>query len=263
MLKKILFVLLFLLITAAIFLVVSYRQMNAEVLAYAPIEEGFEDRIVFFDIGDGDREFLAALIDSIQQCDPKVLAVDIFFKELKDERKDSLLKKSLGSPNVVLATRHDGKQTHAVHESFLKLPGSYGYAQSVQEGRFTSDAFYLRQAKSHHFAYEIARQYDSAAALRFKLQNRSQPIKIVFTRQEKQFKLYSFGDFDFNCEDIRGKIAYMGYFGENEDLHVTRARHQKDTEWISTEEGKPDMHGSVVVANQVLMILDDVKQPDS
>lgn len=167
--------------------------------------------------------------------------------------------KSLNRDNIVLATRHDGREPYAAHEDFLKQVNSYGYAQSIQRGRFTIDAFYLSQNNTNHFAYEIANKFDPEAAKSFKESNKEQPIEMVFTRLEQQFEIYDFKDFNFDCKEIEGKIAYMGYFGKEEDLHITKARFHKESKWFMELEGEPDMHGSVGVANQILMILDQVE----
>lgn len=257
--KKILIALLILFSAAAIFYLITSNQMLDEVEKYAPIKEGFEDRIIFFDIGYGDREFLAQLIDSIQRCNPKVLAIDIFFEDLKDKRTDSLLMKSLNGSNVVLATKHDGYKTTHVHEDFLKQVEAYGYAQSVPEGRFTSEAFYLTKGKANHFALEIAKMYDPESSKDYIELRKNQEVDIKFTRLEQQFKVYQFQDFDFNCGEIQDKIAYMGFFGDDDDLHVTRSRFHEESKWMKELRNEPDMHGSIVVANQILMILDQVE----
>ncbi|WP_425389468.1 CHASE2 domain-containing protein [Ekhidna sp.] len=257
--KKVLIALIILIAVAGIFFVVTFNQMTDEVETYAPIKEGKEDRIVFFDIGDGDREYLAQLIDSIQKCNPKVLAIDIFFEDLKDARKDSLLMASLNSSNIVLATKHDGYRTTNVHENFLEQVDAYGYAQSKMRGRYTSDAVYFTKGKDNHFSVEIAKMYDPELNMDYINERRDQETDIKFTRLEHQFKIYPFKDFDFNCTEIEGKIAYMGPFSNNEDLHVTKARYHEKSKKFEGVKNEPDMHGSIVVVNQVLMILDQIE----
>lgn len=256
--KKFLVGLIILVSVVAVFFFISFDHFNEEIEKYAPIKDGVEDRIVFFDIGNGDRLYLSLLIDAICECDPKVLAVDVFFSDLKNPDIDELLKKSLNRKNLVLATRHNGKEAFDVHPEFLRQAGAYGFAQSEQRGRHTSAAFYLNKAKDEHFASAIVRKYDSLALQKFLQTQKKQPLEIIFTRLEQQFKVYDFKDFNFDCSLIEGKIAYMGYFGREEDLHVTKARYHENSMWFKDLSGEPDMHGSIVVANQVLMILDQI-----
>lgn len=256
--KKILISLIILIVVLGGFFGITFYHLYDLIETYSPIVEGNEDRIVFFDIGKGDRASIGRLIDSVAACNPKVMAIDVFFDQLKDPIKDSLLRQSLKKDNLVLARKIENQTTHPY---FLEQAASTGFAQSISLGRFTSATYYPRYGNQNHFSLAIAQMYDSISSHGFTTKNKKGELEIIFTRLEHQFKVYEFGDFEYDCESIAGKIAYLGYFGNDEDLHVTRARyHEKSTRDIG-KEMKADMHGSVVVANQILMILDDIQQP--
>jgi len=210
---------------------------------------------VFFNIGDGDRTYLSKLIDSIAHCRPKVIGIDIFFTELKTPKSDSLIALSIKNSNAVLAARHNGIRYGNVHQMFLESANHLGYAQSNSDDDFmlTFDPF-IQHSGTHyyHFAYQIAKIYDQEKAEYFSDKHDGRSVELEYRRLDKQFKVFDFKDWNFTCSDIEGKIAYLGYLGpSNEDKHFTMARYFDS----SSKRNEPDMYGSTIVANEVLMIL--------
>ncbi len=224
---------------------------------YNKLQKGIDNHFVFFNIGNGDRLYLIKLIDSISVCNPKVIGIDVFFTEQKDTAQDSILADCIKTSGAVLAARHDGARFFDVHPMFMRSARKVGYAQSNSGDNFVIEFIPFINSfgvDHYHFAYQIALAYDKKKASDFLSEMESNAaVEVEFRRLDDQFRKYDFNDLDFDCSEIQGKIAYLGYLGPtDEDKHFTISRYfHRDR-----DKSGPDMYGSTIVANQVLMILE-------
>ena len=230
--------------------------------------EGAVDDIRFINVGQGDRASIAQTISKISSCDPAVIAIDIFFPTYDASSIDTLLLRRITDAKPLLATRYKSGHTYAVHSSYLEAANNYGYAElEVNEGYVSHFNIHEKSYKDlyeknhsnnrvYHFAYEIASTVDSVAAAKY-LKDITHPrIPVVISRLTDQFKIYDYQDLDIPCDDLKGKIVYLGYLGPtNEDKHTTYARYHTEEDYEANE---PDMYGPIIVANQILMILEGI-----
>ncbi|XOV92539.1 MAG: CHASE2 domain-containing protein [Bacteroidota bacterium] len=171
--KKIIFIVLGIItVTALLLFAVSMYKFQSLSDKYVKLKPGMEERIVMVNIGDGDRKYFAEKILEISACNPKVIGVDLFFNEFSfDSEADSLLKASIERSNCIIGTRHGGIGTHGVHKKFLDAASGYGYAElDADEDKYAVEfqVFYDGVSKTdYHFAYQLAKTYDSEAVLDF------------------------------------------------------------------------------------------------
>jgi CHASE2 domain-containing sensor protein len=84
---------------------------------------GNEELIVLINVGSGDRQYIAEKINEVGNCNPRLIGIDLFFKDYSsDSEQDSMLLSSIQNSKPILATRHQGIGTHAVNKVFYKLP---------------------------------------------------------------------------------------------------------------------------------------------
>jgi len=230
--------------------------------------DGQVDNIRLINLGNGDREYIANVIREVSSCDPTVIALDIFFETYDSTTVDTLLSNSIVTSNTILATRYKMGTAYAVHPKYLEVASGYGYAEleiikgyvshfNVSEKEYKNEYERNHGAKKiFYFAYKIAHAVDSIAATKYLKEIPQSRIPVVISRLTDQFKIYDYKELNFPCADLRGKIVYLGYLGPtNEDKHKTYARYQTEEDFETNE---PDMYGSVIVANQILMILEGI-----
>ncbi|MFT4803948.1 MAG: hypothetical protein ACI9YE_001145 [Psychroserpens sp.] len=215
---------------------------------------GNEESIVLVNVGSGDRQYIAEKINEVGNCNPRLIGIDLFFKDYSsDSEQDSMLLSSIQNSKPILATRHQGIGTHAVNKVFLQAALDYGYAELNEEGRYVANFEVFREKnskKDFHFAYVIAKYINPVSASDFLKKMDTNQTDIVISKLSNQFKVFDFNQL-INCEQLTDKVVIFGYLGPtNEDKFQTYARYHDN----SDRKG-PDMYGPIVIANQILMLL--------
>ena len=241
-------------ISLGVFYVITSRQYQELDSRYVNLEPGKEELITLVNVGNGDRKYIAEKIDQVFECNPKLIAIDLYFKEFSpDTEQDTLLLSSIQNSKPILATRHKGIGTQGVNKVFLNAALDYGYAELTAEDGYVAnfDVYRNRNSKKDlHFAYTVAKNIDSIAANQFLRNLNGNVSDVVISKLSKQFEIFDFQE-EINCKHITDKVVLFGYLGPtNEDKLKTYARFHDD----SNASG-PDMYGPIVVANQILMIL--------
>lgn len=232
------------------------------------LTEGEVDKIRLINVGEGDREYIANVLNQINSCDPVVIAVDLLFATYDSTTVDTLLLNSIAASKATLSTRYYMGTTYDVHSKYLEAAYDYGYAEvESEEGYVSYFNLYEKEykdlyEKNHgvsrifHFAYRIASAFDSVAATKFLQKSPQSRTPFIISRLTDQFKIYDYQDLYFPCDDIRDKIIILGYLGPtNEDKHITYARYHTEKHYGANE---PDMYGPIIVANEILMILEGI-----
>lgn len=239
-----------------VFYLITSRKIQRLDTKYVNLQSGKEESIVLVNVGNGDRKYIAERINQVYDCDPKLIAIDLYFKKFSPEsEEDSILLSSIQSSKPILATRHKGIGTQGVNKVFLKAALGYGYAELTAENGYVANFDVYREKnfkRDYHFAYSVAIAIDSTAANQFINSLDNNVSDIIISKLSKQFKIFEFNE-NINCELISNKVVLFGYLGPtNEDKLTTWAKFHDD----SYDKG-PDMYGPIVVANQILMILKD------
>lgn len=210
----------------------------------------------------GERCEMSDLLSLISKKNPKVIGINFIYMEEREGRCDSLLQHALGhSKNVVLVEGHqEGKETQS-HVKFLNLASQSAQAGYLGDGKEELTAYYrVRMTDNdelwqYSFPFEVASLYDTSKAIYLasvSKPNEQYPIK--FRYQKSDFKvLNGFTDVKNNQDILKDKVVLIGLFESgNEDIFSTPENPKSDK-----------TYGTVILANIVLDILEDLDNPDS
>ena len=245
-----------------------------------------DPNVVLINIGDGNREMIAAMLDVIGQYEPTVMGVDVTFNEPKPYAEDSLLELVLSKyDNIVIGSElrlyneeTDRFDTLLIPEERLAQHADWGFVNLVTDAENQDDVKFCReivvrqtiQGRNEEelaFAVKLAQYVSSEKTEKFL--RRGNVIETVNYRgnalnngQSKFGTRYSVLDFtdvfneNFVPELIKDRVVifcYMGkYLGDNQtrtDIYFTPL----NKNYVGR--GEPDMFGGVIHANVVSMIL--------
>lgn len=252
--------------------------------AFAKVKppDNFDPRIVVVNIGQADREGIAALIDKTASYNPKVMGLDAYFNGPRDPAKDSILRECFSRhKNLVVTSKimygDEGKESKILKDNFEDFIPQSGFANLVGQAgsEAESDLGTIRQFSPkeviegktlYAFSPMLVKNYDSTAFNR--LIKRGNHTEIInYTRRftdhiihERKGINYLVIEPDVLLNDqadssfIAGKIVLLGYANTN-DFDI---EDKKFTPMNETLAGKqhPDMSGVIVQANIISMILD-------
>jgi CHASE2 domain-containing sensor protein len=245
-----------------------------------------EDKnIVLVNIGNANRAEIGKALEIIGKEEPKVVGIDVFFRSLKGNEQDTLLKKGIESnKNIVLISKVDKynekkNQYDTLEKSnpFFSEKVHYGYANVTTTGQANMTEFLTirsfipttkAQGKTQNFiAVEIAKLYDEQKTKKFLARNNlSEYINfkgniagdtsvknIVYTALDLRQVLNE----EFKEGLFKNKIVFFGFMGNS--IYQKSFDDKFYTPFNLNYVGKstPDMFGVVVHANVISMILDE------
>jgi len=215
-----------------------------------PVEE-----IVLVNIGNGDRQYIAELINECNKCHPSIIGLNILLPKFENNHKDSLLMESISRSSCIILAKHQSIGFYGTNKRFADVAIGQGFSDLIIDDHFVT-GFYLyrfhKNKKDYSLAYQLAYHFDNKAAVMYLGKETSQPQTSVISSLRKDFKFYDFKDNNFDCSLMRDNIVLLGYLGPTqEDKFRTYS-------WFSTEQNSDDkwnMYGTEIIANQILMIL--------
>ncbi|MFC7357441.1 CHASE2 domain-containing protein [Jejudonia soesokkakensis] len=219
--------------------------------------------IILVNIEHRDRFELAELLDHIQQQQPKVIGVDLIFREEREAFSDSLLKLQLQKPNVVNSFAFVGDGIVSNDEFFRNKTTTEGYSNinfDAENGviREFEGVSEIQNKKVYSFPVKVAQQVLSTkefSAIEKKLQ---QSNTIKYYGGQPHFLTFGFDEVmeDEALPILKDKIILLGYLGvplgnpfDVEDKHFTPLNAKAVGKSI------PDMNGIVIHANTLQMLL--------
>lgn len=233
----------------------------------APDTKQVNPQLVLINVQHLGREELAILIEKVQQQAPKVIGVDVIFKDDREALSDERLWKALQPENVVTAYAIQNRE-------FIKNDPKLGvFRHKLGYANFNFDTYnaVIRnfQAKKvfdgfefHSFGLRVAQRYlGRKTKLEWKgMLAKSTPINYSGGREHY---------FSFNAEEIlqrdsvpvlKDKIVLLGYLGtpignpyDIEDRHFTPL----NQEFVG--KSAPDTFGIVIHANIIEMLINKKK----
>jgi len=240
-------------------------------IAYSKLKKSedtpMDKRIVIINIGESDREGLAALIEKTSSMHPKVMGLDVLLEGPRDPYKDSLLRSAIEkNKNLVIASKleWENKKDPYQRSYFSPVTHREGYVNMLSEELATVRLwvpFFEKGKKDkpyESFAATIIEGYDSLTFL--KLEKRHKPYETInYSRRVTQYQVVEGEDLmagNVDTAAIKGKIALLGYINLNPD----NIDDKKFTPMNEKFAGKsiPDMNGIVVHANIISMVLDNI-----
>jgi len=230
--------------------------MSCEKERNVRITDEVDPDIVLVNIEEGDRAFIGKLLLTIDSCKPKLIVVDAWFVEEKDNYQDSVLIAALQLVNNdILGYTLDSKGNPLKsHSKFRDYVSAEGLAVLDNINGISSHITPVRiiDTKKHELLpLTIVKKWKPDFVDNF---NNGETVPIIFTRTIDQFVHFNgshliTGD---NLEDLRDKIVLLGYLGPtNEDKHFTPIR-----QVMNYNDDEPDTYGVVIVANEILTILE-------
>jgi CHASE2 domain-containing sensor protein len=243
-------------------------------IAFSKIKppDKLDPRIVIINIGNADREGIAALIDKTASYNPKIIGLDVYFEGPRDPYKDSILHESFRRhKNLVAASRikfeHEEEDGHMQKDYFDDVHAQTGFVNLTAEEKGTVRLFSpwekIDGTVQYAFAPMLVKNYDPDAFERLRKRHDHNEI-INYTRRNtlnvKDGINYLVIEPDALLNDqadstaISGKIVILGYVNAN-DYDIEDKKFTPMNEKVAGKQ-TPDMSGSVVIANIISMILD-------
>jgi CHASE2 domain-containing sensor protein len=255
----------------------DFTDVSYSNLGKAQLKEGknnkFDNRIVIVNIGNADREGLAMMIDKASHMNPKVMALDVLFFGEKDPYQDSLLSEVFKrNKNLIVAQRlvlsgPDG-DTIVTDGDYINTASTYAYVNLFADS-LSSIRYYEPFEKDYKkklyksFSSAIVQAYDSAAYKELRKKGNSKTF-INYSRSLIQYQPVQWEDLMMDNIDssvLSGKIVLFGYLGTETDGIADKddLSDKFFTPMNPRYYGKsvPDMHGILIHANIISMVLDD------
>jgi CHASE2 domain-containing sensor protein len=224
--------------------------------SHVDLSEGMDTNIVLVNIGEGNRAYVAKVLDNISTYNPLAIGVDAFFLNRKDSIGDFRLQKSLRNPKVVIGIKTNGTKLYGTNIFFTKNV-KMGVAMLNLKNNY-ADNYQLQYLSNYgmidHISIALAKTVNKEKTDSFLEMKQNLVVPILISRLKNQFTYYEYGNLDFKNSDIEGKVILLGYLGPNdEDKFKTYSSGYNS----NIESEYPDMYGCTIIANQIRMVLDN------
>lgn len=239
-----------------------YSQYKAKQVAY-------NEDIVLVNIGDADREGIAAILTLVQSMNPKAVGVDVAFVERRDAENDSLLRNALPGDAVLASqlnyTHSASAKGKARRQLYEEKTHPYFEVRNEGYGNFVAE-----EGKTvRYFKPATVVQGDTVLSFVGQLLKGSNPaVYRAMMERKKETEIINYSDEKFVVLDpsylvvnehfdklIAGKYVFVGYLGDGngtgsmEDLHLTPLNKSFGGHSI------PDMYGLEIHAHILNMAL--------
>jgi CHASE2 domain-containing sensor protein len=228
--------------------------------------ERINPEIVLINVEHKSRHEIGLVLEKILAAKPKVVGFDVILKEFKKTAADTLLGSQLKSNNVINSVVLSADKTIGNHP-FFTFKKDLGFVNFNFDTQSTVIREFVPQMQQSSINYEsfsslIAKTYLSKKYWdKFELKEKLQESRVInYQGNLEHFVHFTIDEFMMleNKNIIKDKIILLGYLGtptgnpfDVEDKHFTPLN--------ETTAGKslPDMHGSVIHANIIAMIISD------
>lgn len=229
-----------------------------------------DTNIILVNIGEPDRQNIARQIRLLSKYNPKVLAIDVIFKNLKDSATDVILSNAMSEvPNLVLASEihveykpGSREYTHSESESAFSRYGISAHVGLIKRIDNKAASFvpvdYSFDPPVYSLPVKIVQLFDSSKAQDI-IERKNQSEFINFRRKIDKYKVFDINDLqsESNLDAIRNKIVILGFLGRNLITNSSGDRIHTPLNPVYIGNSIPDMYGAVVIANIISMILED------
>ena len=187
--------------------------------------------LIIVDIDRAGRSEITSLLETLQLCGPKVIALDVMFEKPGDWQTDSALIKSIREVQEILVMPALMAQTS---EGGMDVAERSFFASDIatSEGavNFSSTR---RGATIREFVTQfITNKGDSVDSFALAIARKADPSKVtsLVSRGNKEefidypsheYRVINIADVPDYCEEINGKIVMIGAISDASDLHAT------------------------------------------
>jgi CHASE2 domain-containing sensor protein len=222
------------------------------------------DKIVLVNVGNLDRGAIAHEISILNALNPRVVAIDLQFRELKEPEADAKLTSALWNcKNLVMTSAiHNLANEKFIglnnHSQFSPPQVKSGFINAILEEdknrslkRFLIQDIETVGAKrvEYHFGIKTAMAYDSLKTLKF-IASHSKTADVDYKKGRRAFRKVSAEEVlngKLTENDIAGKIVLIGFLGPGtEDKFYTP---------LNKGQNSPDMYG-LYLANITAQVLE-------
>ncbi|AOW20329.1 hypothetical protein LPB138_06390 [Urechidicola croceus] len=240
------------------FLDVYYSESLGETTKISP-------KIIIINIEQKDRFQIAQLLQNLIKSNPKVIGLDIIFKEKKEVFSDSILASALNSDKVVQSYLIENKKI-INNDPIFHNNKSKGYINLNFDSKTNVIREFIGIKKIDNkiynsFSTEITKKFLEDKWEEFKYDKRLTKNKsIKYQGQLNSFLTFGFDEFELldNKSIVKDKIVLLGYLGtptgniyDIEDKHFTPLNKEVAGKSI------PDMNGIIVHANIINMLINN------
>lgn len=215
-----------------------------------------DTNLIIVNIGYGSRVDIASMIIKVNNQNPKVIGVDVFFNTKKDAVGDSLLLNLFATNKKIVTAYNFGPDS--TKGFFYKQSLNKGYANFVGEDQGVVRKFSpILQEEGKFieaFALAVVRKADAKSYNSF-IERRKETEIINYTRKADKYLVIDGMDLINGTADssvLNGKIVLLGYISNSindvEDKHFTPMNDKY------TGKSLPDMNGIFIHANIINMI---------
>lgn len=240
----------------------------SRIMNYNSIQK--DTNIILVNIGEPDRKNIANQLKIISRYEPRVVALDVIFRNMKDSATDVILTESMAQiPNLVLASEihieeNDGTKrfVHSESENAFSKNGISAHVGLIKRIDNKAAGFvpvdYSFKYPVYSLPVKIVQLFDSSKAQ--KIIARNNPSELInFKRNIDKYTVFDINGLQEgkNLDRLRDKIVILGFLGQGLDINSSGDRIHTPLNKVYIGNGIPDMYGVVVIANIVSMILEE------
>lgn len=221
--------------------------------------------IILVNVGHVDRAEIAKAIEIVSRQNPKVIGLDMIFKDLKSPASDSLLRKALQKTHIVTSYGVHSDTLTANHPFFTSPSGKSGFVNVLPKEDYLVirdvETWKLSSQKDTLISFPAQIAFMHTPGLRKETLKLSSPIPIDYIGNIGTGD--SPGSFmHFDIPDILSRqsipvmekaIVIFGYLGHNP--HDIEDKHFTPMNPVIAGKSLPDMYGAVIHANIIKTLI--------
>lgn len=226
----------------------------------------YDSTLLLINVENKKRDEIAFLLERLEEGKPKVIGLDIIFKNKIDTapEADQLLKETFAKYNNIvlpyIASFDNTTVETRNHEYFQAKSNSFVNMIGGDPQFSTIRYYYPFYNNIPAFTTAIMKMYDSAKAVSL-LKRRQQKTEIRYFGNLQNFTYITFAEVmnpSFNPDVLKDKILLLGYMGQTDATTKMPDEDRFFTPLNPRLSGRsyPDMYGSVIHANILRMALD-------
>lgn len=253
----------------------------------------FDEKVYILNSEITNREEIAVTVDYLQRHGTKAIGIDLIFDSLYQNKADTILARALSNKNIVLGYTFNEKHIHDKinglnNNSVIELKSDTLFTSNVEMGYVnlgSNDGFSVRAFEPFHY---VEGKYVPSFAVKLasianpemlsKLNDRNNKIEWInfkriqpgvanriFPINSKAASHYAYSSITTFLSDtsayakdyFQDKIVLIGFNGENNKALSMKDRYFTPLNEVYHGRSLPDMHGVVVHANIISMLLND------
>lgn len=254
----------------------TFEDMQITDIVFSQVRD-YEDikidkNIVLVNNGHLDRKTTAEMIEILNNLDPKIIAIDAFFRSPKGPEQDEPLAEAFSNvENLILVNElYDSDEDTEFDSLKTSNPMFNRYAKNGYANMYIDPNDFktvrlikpISKVKDKYIpslSSKVTQIYDNEKYQRYK--SRENELEVInFKRNIDKYNTYNYDvilNGDFDPDHFKGKIVLIGYLGpqlgevSTEDIFYT----PMNKNYVGKTE--PDMYGVVIHANVISMILEE------